>query len=188
MKILFNLPLISCTELVFCILFNYTFEYNFHWYNTIHCSMNKCAIQILLFACFIISFDRLIINATTANYCNGCVITFVLISYCSRCKWYKVARVDQLFKFFFTILYLKFKLSNQKASFVPREHDIYREITAFNHVFDGGWFDSRNPRVHGYMQQQRRGMLQCIKWPTRKKTFYALAYCQYNFFGIIYHL
>ena len=58
--------------------------------------MNKCAIQILHSACFIISFDRFIINATTANHCNGCIITFVLISYCSRCKWYKVAWINSL--------------------------------------------------------------------------------------------
>jgi hypothetical protein len=34
------------------------------------------------------------------------------------------------------ILYLKFKVSNQKAKFVPREHDIYHRITPYVIVFD----------------------------------------------------
>ena len=36
------------------------------------------------------------------------------------------------------ILYFKFKLSNYKATFVPREHEIYHQITAFIVVFDAG--------------------------------------------------
>ena len=34
------------------------------------------------------------------------------------------------------ILNLKFKVSNQKAKFVPREHDIYHRITPYVIVFD----------------------------------------------------
>ena len=34
------------------------------------------------------------------------------------------------------ILYLKLKLSTQKTTFVLREHEIYRQITAFIVVFD----------------------------------------------------
>jgi hypothetical protein len=34
------------------------------------------------------------------------------------------------------ILYLKFKVSNQKAKFVPREREIYHRITPYVIVFD----------------------------------------------------
>ena len=34
------------------------------------------------------------------------------------------------------MLYLKFKVSNQKAKFVPREHEIYHRITPYVIVFD----------------------------------------------------
>jgi hypothetical protein len=34
------------------------------------------------------------------------------------------------------MLYLKFKVSNQKATFVPREHEIYHRITPYVIVFD----------------------------------------------------
>ena len=34
------------------------------------------------------------------------------------------------------MLYLKFKVSNQEAKFVPREHEIYHRNTSYVIVFD----------------------------------------------------
>jgi hypothetical protein len=65
------------------------------------------------------------------------------------------------------ILYLKFKVSNQKATFVPREHEIYHRITRYVYVivFDvagdlimsPGWYDSRKPA----------GAITQTRWPTK---------------------
>ena len=39
--------------------------------------------------------------------------------------------------------YLKFKVSNQKAKFVPREREIYHRIAPYVIVFDvSGWLES----------------------------------------------
>jgi hypothetical protein len=83
------------------------------------------------------------------------------------------------------ILYLKFKLSNKKATFAPCEHEIYRQIIASIVVFDAAVDSSRiiwliwfTKPTRGYTQFKMRGHFIVLQMADQEGNFLCL--------GIVY--
>jgi hypothetical protein len=107
------------------------------------------------------------------------------------------------------MLYLKFKVSNPKAKFVPREHEIYHRITPYVVVFDVAgdfshitrvilfaynilrsdairFFNFRKCFLKNFLNCEECQILAFIKIKHRKS--FISSTWRLSIFGVIYHL